>query len=933
MNVNNFNTNPVNFNYQFNPSTTLDELITGNASVDQIELFCQQFPSLINTIQKEDPPLLLAIKNNREDVALVLAKMGADVHFRDSNNSTILMHASELRMVELVQFLIKKGIDVNAVNNNGHYTALHFAVTSNDLKIFELLLLEGANIEAITEKGNTLLHMAAAHGNIEIVQLLLKHKAKITANIEGSTPLHAACIGNHDKIAQLLIEARADIEAKDKNDRTPLHYATRNGSFETIICLLTNNANINAKDKFQVSPLYIACENKQLKIAELLINKGADIHAKEKDDITLLHYVSQNGDLEIVKLLINNNADINARNKDLRTPLYYACMKSQFKVAELLLSKGADIEAKDKIGATPLTVAAANDSLEIVELLLNNNANIEAKMNKQTTPLWAAFFYNKLAIAEKLLEAGANPFVQAGNKTLFFEFIQKKNDDIFNLFLKKQSHDLINLEQSINSSSNELKIFKVFARQCDFLRELSSYPEYREKFLQGTEDCYYLLSSKKFNQYLKNNIERLKNLAESFDPSFDSAYKDLFFGLSSIQSLINLEPKFFSQHFCNTIDLFVDEVKKINEEIKKIKNAREAEKLKNLEEAEKIFGEEEIFEALSHFQLGIPGEIKGEYYLANESYKVHLNLENSLSLYDLGLSEGKDLQSIGINMVIENLINSLPENASTEQKLETWQRLLDALAQKKEFLLDIARIPSLHKYLLKKVKVIEHISKNLTILMDKASANEETSELEKSLYDQSKKINKKLNLKLLKHFLYQNNGKKIIKILDKNILQSLEIKNIIYSLSNNSNMVERNIFSNNLLYALVQKKEFLNQELLPLMPNLQSNIEELVNIFSDLFTLLRKPFTDLKERKNEENYYYDLITIFNSRLNSELEKHFLSSAVKALLQDNNCDSLSALQEKDPERFNAAALYEAHKLISSKKRGIEGVVTDLEDGRQ
>lgn len=57
--------------------------------------------------------------------------------------------------------------------------ALHYAVWQKHVEAVRLLLVRGADINAIDECGYSALHLAAEHGYLELTQLLLDMGAKV----------------------------------------------------------------------------------------------------------------------------------------------------------------------------------------------------------------------------------------------------------------------------------------------------------------------------------------------------------------------------------------------------------------------------------------------------------------------------------------------------------------------------------------------------------------------------------------------------------------------------------------------------------------------------------------------------------------------------------------------------------------------------------
>jgi ankyrin repeat protein len=109
--------------------------------------------------------------------------------------------AARTRDIKTVQQELDEGVEVDvlngrATNGDGGNTALWFAAQGPDaggLEVARLLIHAGANINRQCEHGRTALHMAAAWGHLDVVQLLLENGADASiSDDKGMTPLMIA---------------------------------------------------------------------------------------------------------------------------------------------------------------------------------------------------------------------------------------------------------------------------------------------------------------------------------------------------------------------------------------------------------------------------------------------------------------------------------------------------------------------------------------------------------------------------------------------------------------------------------------------------------------------------------------------------------------------------------------------------------------------
>lgn len=126
--------------------------------------------------------------------------------------------------------LIKQGLDPKAALDNGN-PPLYLAVTSEAPEMVKVLVDYGADVDAIDSKDDrmiSLLHLAAARGNLPIAEILLDGGANIDPfNKKGQTPLVTAVLVDELPIVEYLADRGAALYIEPSIGESPLAAALR----------------------------------------------------------------------------------------------------------------------------------------------------------------------------------------------------------------------------------------------------------------------------------------------------------------------------------------------------------------------------------------------------------------------------------------------------------------------------------------------------------------------------------------------------------------------------------------------------------------------------------------------------------------------------------------------------------------------------------
>ncbi len=279
----------------------------------------------------------------------------------------------------LVEYLIKKGADVNAPDGNGCKPL--YCVGSGLLDIMICLINHGADVFSRDDKGNTLFHhLAEKVGLLDVmyynslrgngINLSFCQFAKLfdpcAKNHLGETPLHTAVWHNNGLGVTFLRHLKAPVCAINALGRTPLHYAAIKGTCFSELLIEVKGADsvdVTARDSYGCTALHYAAKNghifypakgrydflieKLIQLLGVLDRKKSFVNARCNNGVSPLHEAAYEGHAKACIILISNDADVNAKDNNGISPLTKAAENGHAKVCTTLISNGADVNAKD----------------------------------------------------------------------------------------------------------------------------------------------------------------------------------------------------------------------------------------------------------------------------------------------------------------------------------------------------------------------------------------------------------------------------------------------------------------------------------------------------------------------------------------------------------------------------------------------------------
>jgi ankyrin repeat protein len=336
-------------------------------------------------------------------------KDGVRLLFRlasSKNIETSVGHANVVR-----HLLEKKNAIDPDKHDEHHNTALIRATVTGNILIAEALLECGANPSLKDGVEDGPLFVAAAHGRLDIIKLLLRRGAlPLACHYRGWTAMHIASRDQGPDVLEVLFRACPDLlEQGTRSGRTPLHCASRNPA--STEWLVKQGADIDAKGDDGDTALMLASRCGSIQVVELLLMHHARLDLVNKEGKTALHHAAENGHWMLAEKLLDADEDmvtINAPDQNGRTALSIAIAEDErdfvFGILGEKYGKTVQVNLEDRNGDTPLILAVKTSNRQVVDVLLNRQVDTKLRNKNRESALVAAVKDDQPALVTMLLD-------------------------------------------------------------------------------------------------------------------------------------------------------------------------------------------------------------------------------------------------------------------------------------------------------------------------------------------------------------------------------------------------------------------------------------------------------------------------------------------------------------------------------------------------
>lgn len=311
--------------------------------------------------------LAKAILADRPSLAEALLKRKADPDALARDLKHPIHLAIDRELPGMVTRLLKAGADPNTASLTK--PLLWVAFDKNDPDSATLLIQHGANANATTGPGYTLLERALEEGNPEFTELAIRHATPNLRFSDGTLPIFWAIKKGDLSLVDRLLDSGASTTLADENGLPPLMWAIYNEAPELFNMLYQRKAWLGVTDAAGNTPLHMALDLDREAFWKPLAEGGSNLLHRNKQGLTPIEIAWKKGFKDLAWRWIRSTGSVNLRFSNGSPVLCLAVRENNLDMVSQLLDLGADRELRDGEGYTAWDLAHNIGYGEIARLL------------------------------------------------------------------------------------------------------------------------------------------------------------------------------------------------------------------------------------------------------------------------------------------------------------------------------------------------------------------------------------------------------------------------------------------------------------------------------------------------------------------------------------------------------------------------------------
>ena len=296
--------------------------INAGASNDVIKFLLEQQGNGVNKLTHDSRTYIYwaGSKGNLEIVEYLIGK-GANVNMEDSHGATPVGFTAGAGQTntKLYDAFVKAGADIKQKNHDGASLLLLGIANDKDLVLTNYFVSKGLSLKDVDASGNTAFNYVARTGNIPLMKTLVEKGVKYNDNAmilaaQGSR----GGAGNPIEVYEYLESLHIKPTAVNKNGDNVLHALSRKPNQAAIITYFLNkNVDVNQPDNEGNTPFMLAAGfNRDTATVALFSSRVKNINAVNKKGVSALAMAVRSNTPEAVQALIAKGADVQVYDAD-----------------------------------------------------------------------------------------------------------------------------------------------------------------------------------------------------------------------------------------------------------------------------------------------------------------------------------------------------------------------------------------------------------------------------------------------------------------------------------------------------------------------------------------------------------------------------------------------------------------------------------------
>ena len=245
---------------------------------------------------------------------------------------TPLMLACDHRNLAMIDLLIKKGARVDFELNSGS-TALIQAVRNGKVDLVDYLINYGAQLD-LEGYGMSVLQIGCQVGSVEIVKALMSAGAQYSPSKELSN-------------RSVAMEDRLGLRYSYSKEQSPMNIGINNGHIGIVKMFLDKG------DVIPAGALFSVISSSDIHMVQILLDYNC-AQIEPNSGLSALMLASYLGNSEVVKILLEKGAEVNYQNAEKEFALMLAARVGEAELVKQLLEGGANVNLRGKAESTVL---------------------------------------------------------------------------------------------------------------------------------------------------------------------------------------------------------------------------------------------------------------------------------------------------------------------------------------------------------------------------------------------------------------------------------------------------------------------------------------------------------------------------------------------------------------------------------------------------